>query len=75
MSSQIYAKTLVVQDPHRSLSHIIEAAAVTAVDRLLEWHERARSRRLLGTLDERMLHDIGIDRATAEHEEATPFWR
>ena len=75
MSSQVCDKALVVGRPHRSLARTIEAAVVSAVDRLLLWRERARTRRLLGTLDDRMLHDIGIDRGAAEREETTPFWR
>jgi len=54
---------------------MLRTAAGRAVDQLLVWTERARSRRSLLALDDRMLHDIGIDRATAEHEAAMPFWR
>jgi uncharacterized protein YjiS (DUF1127 family) len=45
-----------------------------AVARLLRWHELARQRRMLLTLDERMLKDIGITRAEAEREAGRPFW-
>ena len=45
------------------------------LDTLLLWQERAAQRRRLGTLDDRMLKDIGVSRAEAEHEAATPFWR
>jgi uncharacterized protein YjiS (DUF1127 family) len=38
------------------------------------WHERARQRRALATLDERMLRDIGITRYDALLESAKPFW-
>jgi uncharacterized protein YjiS (DUF1127 family) len=44
-------------------------------DLALTWQERARSRRLLMTLDDRALADIGIDRATADREANLPFWR
>ncbi|QQS15018.1 MAG: DUF1127 domain-containing protein [Rhodospirillales bacterium] len=37
--------------------------------------ELARSRRALLTLDDRMLRDIGVDRATARDEGEKPFWR
>lgn len=46
-----------------------------ALDRVLCWHERLKSRRMLGSLDDRMLRDVGIDRATARREAETPFWR
>lgn len=39
------------------------------------WYERSRQRRYLARLDERLLRDIGLDRATAELEISKPFWR
>ena len=39
------------------------------------WRHRARSRRQLRWLDQRQLHDIGIDRADALKESYKPFWR
>jgi uncharacterized protein YjiS (DUF1127 family) len=44
-------------------------------DVLVLWRERARSRRLLAAFDDRMLADIGVERATALHESEKPFWR
>jgi uncharacterized protein YjiS (DUF1127 family) len=44
------------------------------IDQIFLWQERARSRRALGALDDRMLHDVGIDRATAHSEAARSFW-
>ena len=38
------------------------------------WHARARERRALAQLDDRMLRDIGISRTEAERECAKPFW-
>jgi uncharacterized protein YjiS (DUF1127 family) len=37
--------------------------------------ERIRQRRALAALDDRMLKDIGIDRAVVSREEAKLFWR
>ena len=45
------------------------------LDLIFLWRERARERRQLGTLDLRMLADIGVDTATAAHEADKPFWR
>ena len=45
------------------------------LDRLLLWQERAEQRRRLGELDDRMLRDIGLDRADVTHETTKPFWR
>ena len=45
----------------------------------LDWLQRrlelARSRRMLLSLDDRMLADVGIDRATARTEGDKGFWR
>lgn len=38
------------------------------------WAERRRQRRALETLDDNMLHDIGLSRADVESEAAKPFW-
>jgi uncharacterized protein YjiS (DUF1127 family) len=53
----------------------LQKLASVAVARLLLWHELARQRRTLRTLDDRMLKDIGITRAEAEREATRPFWR
>jgi uncharacterized protein YjiS (DUF1127 family) len=39
------------------------------------WIERARSRRVLATLDDRMLNDIGLSRGEIDLETRKPFWR
>lgn len=39
------------------------------------WRERARQRRALAELDDRMLRDIGVTRRAAVQECAKPFWR
>lgn len=53
----------------------IAATLLQAVENLVLWHERARSRRALLAMDDRMLSDIGIDRATAQAEGERPFWK
>ena len=42
---------------------------------LAEWQDRAQARRDLARLDERTLHDIGLNRMDAEFEARKPFWR
>ncbi len=42
---------------------------------LLLWSARARQRRALELLDDRLLRDIGIARIEAELEARKPFWR
>lgn len=44
-------------------------------DLICQWHERNIERRQLMKLDDRMLTDIGLDRATAISEGRKPFWR
>ena len=39
------------------------------------WRQRARERAQLAQLDDRMLTDIGINRAEAEFLINKPFWR
>jgi uncharacterized protein YjiS (DUF1127 family) len=41
---------------------------------LFKWHERARQRRQLYALDDRMLKDIGITRVDVEREGGKHFW-
>ena len=48
---------------------------IRVTDHLLTWLERAHGRRVLATLDERMLADIGVDHATARMESRKPFWK
>ena len=44
-------------------------------DRLLIWLERSRQRRHLGTIDDRMLRDLGLTRADAWAETQKWFWQ
>jgi len=46
-----------------------------AVALLRTWRERARQRRHLASLNERMLRDIGLTRGDVMAESAKPFWR
>ncbi|MBL8667879.1 MAG: DUF1127 domain-containing protein [Rhodospirillales bacterium] len=48
---------------------------IRAMDTLLACQDRARERHQLGELDDRLLRDVGIDRATADREALKPFWR
>ena len=46
-----------------------------AVDGLMAWQERVRERRLLATLSDRLLDDMGITPADVLRETDKPFWR
>jgi uncharacterized protein YjiS (DUF1127 family) len=41
---------------------------------LAQWQERARQRRHLQVLDDRLLRDIGLSRADVESESSKRFW-
>jgi uncharacterized protein YjiS (DUF1127 family) len=52
----------------------LRAWLVEGVHTLFAWHERARSRKQLAGLNDRLLRDIGVDRATAARELGKRFW-
>jgi len=55
----------------RRLYRLARSAVVDADRTLALWHERARSRREIERLDERLVRDARVDRAEA----SKPFWR
>ena len=46
-----------------------------AIDIVLRWQERAKGRKELEQLDDRMLKDIGLNRIDALREADKPFWK
>jgi len=54
---------------------LLVADCVALHELLATWQRRASMRRHLGTLDERMLKDIGLTRADVWVESRKPFWR
>jgi len=59
---------------HKSLTARIETAIVSAFETIQTWIELQHSRHELAKLDDHMLHDIGLDRATVQEEIEKPFW-
>jgi uncharacterized protein YjiS (DUF1127 family) len=57
----------------RALS-LLAGTVVVGIEKVMTRAELARSRNQLAQLDERLLRDIGIDRATARFEADKPFW-
>lgn len=53
----------------------VRSVLAYALEILLSWHERARQRHQLMSLDPRMLRDIGISRSDAEREYRKKFWQ
>jgi len=41
---------------------------------VLAWQVRARERKHLATLDDRILRDVGLSRADTLRESSKPFW-
>jgi uncharacterized protein YjiS (DUF1127 family) len=54
---------------------VAPSAGVRLIDRLLAWQDRATQRRQLAELDASLLADIGLSRASADHEAGKAFWR
>lgn len=48
---------------------------LAVADLLVGWMQRDRERHMLNDIDDRMLRDIGLDRADVLAEAAKPFWR
>jgi uncharacterized protein YjiS (DUF1127 family) len=66
------------QAPNRSWTGVVRAVDAgigTMVDMLLTWQRRHKDRLHLMSLDDHMLHDIGISLADVEQEASKPFWR
>jgi uncharacterized protein YjiS (DUF1127 family) len=53
---------------------LLAGAVVVGVEHVMTRAELAKSRRQLAQLDERLLRDIGLDRATARFEAGKGFW-
>ncbi len=53
---------------------LLAGAIVTGVETALNRLELQRSRRQLADLDDRLLRDIGLDRASARFEATRGFW-
>jgi uncharacterized protein YjiS (DUF1127 family) len=70
----MYAPPLPQADGLRRFAGWIAGAALSLLTAVLEWRERARSRRQLGGLNDHMLRDIGVDRASAAAEADKAFW-
>lgn len=52
-----------------------KALALMIVDLIWRWNRRHTERRALMSLDDRMLRDIGVERALVLDEWSKPFWQ
>ena len=53
---------------------LVAGSVVVGVETVLTRAELRRSRRQLAELDDRLLQDIGLDRARARYESSKGFW-
>jgi uncharacterized protein YjiS (DUF1127 family) len=53
---------------------LLAGVVAVGVDHMMTRAELARSRRQLAQLDDRLLRDIGLDRATARFEATKNYW-
>ena len=53
---------------------LLAGVVAAGIEKAMTRTELARSRRQLSQLDERLLRDIGIDRATARFEANKGYW-
>lgn len=54
---------------------LISAEILCAAALVKTWGQRSRSRRHLGTLDARLLQDVGLSAQVAQREAQKPFWK
>jgi uncharacterized protein YjiS (DUF1127 family) len=59
----------------RALRHALRLAMTRIFAMLREWRRRSRDRAELARFDDRMLRDIGVNRAEIWREINKPFWR
>jgi uncharacterized protein YjiS (DUF1127 family) len=55
--------------------HGVRRAMAACAYMIARWRDRARQRRFLAAMDDRLLSDIGVTRIEAEREYEKPFWR
>jgi len=54
---------------------VLDRMLVHLVGRIASWRRSVRDGQMLASYSDRMLHDIGVDRATVEIDSSTSSWR
>jgi len=54
---------------------ILGRSLVRLVEHVISWNQGRHDRRLLASLNDRMLRDIGVNRARVEGDSTSSFWR
>lgn len=58
-----------------SVWHHTKEILIRAFDRIGDWQQRSAERRMLMTLDDRVLGDLGLSRDSVDAEASKPFWK
>ena len=68
-------RSQVPNGPWSRFVRTVDASVGAAFDALAMWQRRHSDRLHLLSLDDHMLHDIGVSQADVEREASKPFWR
>lgn len=74
MSHALHPAQITVLNAQANLPIVARLAVKFAVT-MVKWDTRRKSRRSLKDLGPHLLHDIGLDRSSAQAEAAKPFWQ
>jgi uncharacterized protein YjiS (DUF1127 family) len=69
----LYRYKLAKISPERGFLIALRTLA-SLLNEAVQWRERARGRRFLGRLNDRMLRDTGLSRSDVERESGKFFW-
>ncbi|PJI91795.1 uncharacterized protein YjiS (DUF1127 family) [Yoonia maricola] len=74
MSHALHSADLNVLNAQTKLP-LVAGLAVKLAVRVTTWETRRKTRRSLKELEPHTLHDIGLDRLSAQAEATKPFWQ
>lgn len=70
-----YYRRIAAYERAAAFARLAKAAASAVARTVLLWRERARTRRDLASMDDRLRRDIGLSRFRLIQEANKPFWR
>ena len=74
MSNALHTAQISVLNAQAKLP-LVAGIAVNFAVAVTTWDTRRKTRRTLKHLETHLLHDIGLDRLSAQAEAAKPFWQ
>jgi uncharacterized protein YjiS (DUF1127 family) len=63
-----------IAGPHTVISNVFAQLVTHGFEAVREWRQTVRDRKVLQSLSDAMLYDIGITRADVSREVMRPFW-